>query len=244
MEAVKTTLSMFSRQQKIRLLPFIVSAVLFLILPYPTESFMGAVSKVLPILCLIAYVIMTRSQYPLKTKVISLETLIPEDGYSFFVLSGLVLSFFGDLLVIFPALALPGGIVFMMVYMLYFIGIEISGRHQGGSQKKTSWFFLLLFFDTYLCTQSLTESYIFKIFIFMYYVPLFVTGWKATAAYQENPKDTAIVFSFIAACLFIASDITVIVSELGFPIPCAEHLFMITYYGAQFGWAVSTSQFN
>ena len=244
MEDLKTALSLFSREQKVRLVPFIASVIVFLILPYPTESFIGAVCKILPVLSLVAYIITTRSQFPSKTKAINLETLLPGDAYSFFVLCGLILSVIGDLLIIIPGLIVPVGFLYMLIHLLYFIGIEISGRHQGGSRKNTSWFFFLLFVDVYLCTQSLTDSYVYKVFVLIYYVPLFITAWKATAAFQENPDDTAVMLSFIGACLFIVSDCTVVISEMGAPIPCSEHLVMLTYYGAQFGWAVSTSEFN
>lgn len=237
-------LSVFSRQQKIRLLPFVVTVTLFLIQPYPTESFLGGILKIIPDICLIAYIIMTRSRFPTKTKTANLETLMPEDVYSVFILMGLVLSIFGDLMVIVPALAIPGGFIFMIVHLCYFLGIELSGRHQGGIKKRTSWFFVLLFLDTFLCTQALMESYIGKILIFSYYIFLFGVAWKATAAMEENPGDKAILFGCIGACLFIFSDFIVFTSLLGAPIPCAEFIFMLTYYGAQCGWAVSTSDFH
>lgn len=218
--------------------------VFFLIQPYPTESFLGAIFKVIPDLCLIAYIIVTRSRFPQKTKTVSLENLIPEDVYSFFILIGLVLSVFGDLMVIVPALMVPGGLLFIMVHLCYYMGIELSGRHQGGSEKKTSWFFLLLFVDTYLCTQSLTGSYWVKIIIFIYYIFLFMAAWKSASALEENPGDKAVLFGCIGACLFILSDFLVFIFLMEFPIPVPEPIFMLAYYGAQFGWAVSTSNFS
>lgn len=238
------TLSVFSRQQKIYLLPFVVTTVLFVLLPYPTESFVGAIFKILPDICLIAYIIMTRSRFPSKTKTANLETILPEDVYSVFVLFGLVLSIFGDLFVIVPALAIPGGFIFIIVQLCYFLGIELSGRHQGGCDKKTSSFFLLLFVNTFLCTASLMDSYCGKFLIMVYYMFLFMAAWKATVAVQENPKDQAVLFGCIGACLLIFSDFIVFTSLLGVPYPFPEFIFMLTYYGAQFGWAVSTSDFK
>lgn len=244
MEAVKLVLSVFSRQQKLRLLPFVVSAVFFLIQPYPTESFIGVILKIIPDFCLIAYVMMTRSRFPLKTKSVTMETLMPEDVYSFFILIGLVLSVVGDILVVVPALLVPGGIVFILVHTCYYIGIELSGRHQGGCDKKTSWFFFLLFINTFLCVQSLADSYMAKILIFVYFIFLFGVGWKSAAAVEENPGDKAVMFGCIGACLFILTDAIIFSSLYGFPIPAPEFIFMVAYYGAQFGWAVSTSNFT
>lgn len=237
-------LSLFSRQQKLQLLPFLISATFFLIQPYPAESFVGGILKLLPDLCLIAYVIMTRSRFPRKTKTVNLETLMPEDVYSVFILTGLVLSFFGDLMFLIPWLIPVGGIFVILALLSYYIGIELSGRHQGGSGKKTYWFFVLLFIDTYLCTQSLTESYIAKILIFVYYIFPFVVCWKSTAALEENHSDKAVMFGCIGSWLFIFSDFIVFTSLLGFPIPAPELIFTLTYYGAQFGWAVSTSNIS
>ena len=238
------TLSVFSRQQKIYLLPFVVTTILFLLLPYPTESFIGAIFKILPDICLIAYIIMTRSRFPSKTKTANIETVLPEDVYSVFILFGLFLSIFADLFLVVPALAIPGGSIFIIVHICYFLGIELSGRHQGGCDKKTSSFFLLLFINTFLCTASLTDSYMAKFPILVYYIFLFTVAWKATVAVQENPKDQAVLFGCIGACLFIFSDVIVFTALFEIPIPFQEFVFMLTYYGAQFGWAVSTSDFK
>ena len=151
------TLSVFSRQQKIYLLPFVVTTILFLLLPYPTESFVGAIFKILPDICLIAYIIMTRSRFPSKTKTANLETVLPEDVYSVFILFGLVLSIFADLFLVVPALAVPGGSIFIIVHICYFLGIELSGRHQGGCDKKTSSFFSAIVHQ-YLPVHGITNG--------------------------------------------------------------------------------------
>ena len=238
------TLSVFSRQQKIYLLPFVVTTILVLLLPYPTASFVGGIFNMLPDICLVAYIIMTRSRFPSKTKTANLETILPEDVYSVFILFGLVLSIFANLFLLVPVLAVPGGFIYIIVQLCHFLGIELSGRHQGGFDKKTFSFFLLLFINTFLCVASLTDSYIAKFMILVYYIFPFTAAWKATVAVQENPKDQAVLFGCIGACLFIFSDVVVFASLFEVPIPFLEFIFMLTYYGAQFGWAVSTSDFK
>lgn len=243
MEAIQMALSVFSPKQKIRLLPFVVTAIFFLIQPYPTESFLGAIFKILPIMSLIAYVILTRSKFPTKTKTINADSLIPEDTYSFCVLAGLSISLIGDLLVIIPYLMYIGGALFMFVHLCYFVAIETSGRHRSG--KSTSgWLYGLLFLNMLFCVQGNVDSYCAKIFLFLYFIPLFLVAWKAAAALEENPSDRGVLFGCIASAVFIVSDFIVILDHSGVPIPCAEFLVMVTYYGAQFSWAVSTSNFN
>jgi len=240
MEAVKMTLSIFSRQQKIRLLPFVISTIFFLLQPYEQSSVIGAFFKIIPIISLIGYVIVTRSQFPRKTKTINAETLIPEDIYSFCVMFGLCVSLIGDLLVACPYLIVPGGFLFMIVHLVYFTAIEVSGRHKGCSSS-FAWLFVLLFLNTWLCTQANIDSYFLKILVLLYYVPLFLAGWKACAAAEDSPDDKAIMMACVGASCFMLSDFLVIMDHTGFPIPFAEFLYMLTYFGAQFGWAVSTS---
>ena len=243
MEAIKLGLSVFDQHQKLRLLPFVVTATFYLVQPYPTQSFLGVVFKILPILSLIGYVVMTKSQFPTKTKKASLETILPDDEYSLFVVLGLLGSVIGDILVTIPYLVLVGGLVFLMVHLAYYIGIEVSGRHRACGSSYAS-LFVLLFLNMFVALQSGLDSFILKLFIFIYLVPLFLTGWKAAAAMEYNPGDKAVMMACIGASVFIFSDFLVILDFNGFPIPFAEHLYMLTYYTAQFGWAVSTSNYS
>ncbi|XP_053397161.1 lysoplasmalogenase-like [Mercenaria mercenaria] len=244
MEAIKMGLSIFSRQQKIRLLPFVVSSVFFLIQPYqPGSTFLGTIFKVLPIISLIGYVIFTRSQFPTRTKTLNLGTVIPEDRYSYCVLLGLALAVIGDIFVALPYTMFLGGLVFMVVYTCYIAAIEVDGRHRGGRSSST-WLFGLMYINTFLSVQASSESYFFKAFLLLYFIPLFLAGWKAASALEENPGDKAILLGCIGASLFIISDCLVILEHNDYPVPFAEFIYMLTYYGAQFGWAASTSNYN
>lgn len=237
-------LSVFSRQQKIRLLPFVVTSVFFLVQPYqPGSTFLGTIFKILPIISLIGYVITTRAQFPTKTKTPSLETIIPEDAYSACILLGLTIAVIGDIFVSLPYTIFIGGILFMVVFACYIVAIEIDGRHRGGYSSST-WLFTLLYINTYLSVQASTESYFVKGFLLLYFVPLFVAGWKAASAVEENPGDKAVLMSCIGASLFIFSDCLVILEHNEYPVPFADFFYMLTYYGAQFGWAVSSSNFS
>lgn len=237
-------LSVFSRRQKIRLLPFVVTSVFFLVQPYqPGTTFLGTIFKILPILSLIGYVITTRSKFPTRTKTVSLETVIPEDEYSACVLLGLCFAAVGDIFVALPYTMFIGGLLFMVVYTCYIVAIEVDGRHKGGYSSST-WLFALLYVNTYLSVQASTESYFLKGFLLLYFVPLFVAGWKAASAVEENPGDTAVLMGCIGASLFIFSDCLVILEHNDYPIPFADFFYMLTYYGAQFGWAASTSNYS
>lgn len=237
-------LSVFSRKQKIYLLPFVVSAVFFVLQPYqPGSTFLGTIFKILPILSLIGYVIATRAKFPAKTKALNLETVIPEDPYSFCILLGLALSVVGDIFVALPYTMFVGGFLFMFVFACYIIAIEIDGRHKCGNSSST-WLFGLMYINIYLSVQGSSESYIFKGFLLLYFIPLFVAGWKAASALEENPGDKAILMSCIGSSLFIVSDCLVILEHNDYPVPFAEFIYMLTYYGAQFGWATSTSNYN
>lgn len=244
MEAVSLVLSVFSREQKIQLLPFVVTSVFFLVQPYdPESSFLGVIFKILPILSLIGYVVYTRSQFPRKNKTPNVETLLPEDPYSFCILAGLCVALVGDIFVAIPYLMFLGGFLFMIVYTIYIIGIEIGGRHKGCTGS-FNWFFGLLYVNTWLCIQAGFESYIMKIFMFIYLIPLFLAAWKATAAVEENRSDKSALMACIGACLFIFSDWLVILEYNEYPIPFVQFMYMLTYYGAQAGWALSTSNFH
>lgn len=244
MEAVSIVLSAFSREQKVQLLPFVVSSIFFLLQPYsPDSSFFGVVFKILPILSLICYVIYTKSQFPRKTRTASLETLLPEDPYSFCILMGLCIAMVGDIFVAIPYFMFVGGFLFMLVYTLYVVALEIGGRHKGCTSG-FNWLFGLLFVNTWLCIQSGFESVFMKIFMFTYLIPLFLAAWKATSAVEENRGDKAVLMGCVGACLFIFSDWLVILEYNEYPIPFVQFFYMLTYYGAQAGWALSTSNFH
>lgn len=244
MEALKMALSVFSRNQKMYLLPFVVSSVFFVIQPYqPGSTFLGTIFKLLPIISLIGYVIATRSQFPIKTKTVNLETVAPEDPYSFFILCGLCLSFVADIVVVLPYTMFVGGTLYMVIYTCYIFAIEVGARHKGG-RSSCSWLFGLMYINIYLSVQGSSDSYFFKGFLLLYFIPLFVAAWKAASALEENPGDKAILMSCIGASLFILADCLVILEHNDYPVPFAEFIYMLTYYGAQFGWAVSTSNYN
>lgn len=244
MEAVHVILSAFSREQKIQLLPFVVTSVFFLLQPYnPSESFFGVVFKILPILSLIGYVVYTKAQFPKKTRTANAQTLLPEDPYSFCILAGLCIALIGDIFVAIPYMMFIGGFLFMVVYTVYIVGVDIGGRHKGCTSS-FNWFFGLLYVNTWLCIQSGFDSYIMKLFMLIYLIPLFLAAWKATAAVEENKGDKAVMFGCIGACLFIVSDWLVILEYNEYPIPFVQFFYMLTYYGAQAGWALSTSNFH
>ena len=244
MEAVHLVMSLFTREQKVQLLPFVVTSIFFLVQPYsPDDSFLGVVFKILPILSLIGYVIFTKSQFPRKTRTANIETLLPEDTYSFCVLIGLCIALVGDILVAIPYVMFIGGFLFMIVDSLYFVGVEIGGRHKGCGSS-FNWLFGLLFVNTWLCIQSGFDSVILKFLMFVYLVPLFLAAWKATAALEENRGDKAVLMGCVGACLFIFSDWLVILEYNEYPIPFVQFFYMLSYYGAQAGWALSTSNFH
>lgn len=243
MEAVKMALSIFSRKQKIALLPFFVTSVFFVVQPYePGSTFLGTVFKLFPILSLIGYIISTKSKFPNSTRSVTLETIMPEDPYSVFVMLGLAVSVIGDIFTSMSYTLFIGGFLFAAVHLFYIMAINVGGRQKDSSSSCT-WLFMLLFINTFLSIQAGTESYFTIIFLFFYFIPLFLAGWKAASALEENPGDKAVLLGCIGACLFIFSDCLVIMEHNEYPIPFVSFFYMLTYYGAQFGWAVSTSNY-
>lgn len=226
--------------QKILLICFVVSAVVYLLNPPSNQPiywqtdyyrYMDRVFwKILPMLCLIAYVILTQTQRSWNK-------------YSLYTLIGLCLSTIGDTCLVVPKLLIPGGAVFKMAHVSYYVAIVKGGLQQGGS-KVTMCIFVILFIAVYIFSQSLTDSYIRKFGLLLYYVPLFAVGWKAATVFEVNLLDKATILSLVGACLFINSDVVLIINGLGFYIEHSRHIVMATYYGAQAARAISTSYYS
>lgn len=213
--------------QKLLLLCFFVCAYVYLLRPYPEQSTYGVMRKTFPMVCLIAYVSMTQKK-------------LWADKYIVFTLIGLSLSIIGDIYLVYSNLLIRGGVVFKMAHIAYFIAIVYSGQQQGSSKVITC-IFVTLFLAAYLFSQSLTDKVHFKIGLLFYYIPLFAVGWKAGCVWTGNWLDKTAILSFMAACLFINSDIVLIVTGLEFWIPHSKHIVMSTYYAAQALRAISTT---
>lgn len=229
-----------SRDQKMKLLPFCVTLVIYFILyvpltGYPVETFSSVFFKVLPIWSLALYISFTSNNLPLGIP--RKEDLIPEDKRARHFFFALLVSSVGDAcLVARTTLFLPGVLFFAIAQVLYLNGLDMDFK---GS--KTRFLFVLLGMCTYLCVQPGIESYLMKIIVGLYLCLLFTVGWRATARYEAERSKAALAGS-VGALIFMLSDFLIAVEKWNFSIPCPGFLVMSTYYAAQFGHALSTTK--
>ena len=229
-----------SRDQKMKLLPFCATLVIYFILyvplsGYPAETLGSVFFKVLPIWSLALYVCFTSNNLPLKIPTVA--ELIPEDRRARHFVFGLLVSSIGDACLVFRhTLFLAGVFFFAIAQILYTIGLDEDYK---GS--KFGQLFVLLGMNTYLCVQGGIDSYLMKFMVGIYLILVFTLGYRATARYETERTKAALLGS-IGGLVFIFSDFMIAVDKWIFSVPCAGFIVMSTYYTAQFGLAMSTTK--
>ena len=230
-----------SRDQKTKLLPFCVTLAVYFLLyvpvtGYPVETLGSVFFKLLPIFSLALYISYTSNDLPLRIPK-NFEELIPEDNRARHFFFALLVSSLGDAcLVARKTLFMPGVFFFAIAQILYLNGLDMNFK-----DNKSKFFFLLLGMNTYLCVQTGIESYIMKLIVGIYLVLIFSVGWRATARYEAERSKAALVGA-IGATIFMLSDFLIAVDKWNVQLPCVGFLVMSTYYGAQFGLALSTTK--
>lgn len=126
MDIQQIFMSTFSKDQKIRLVPFFSTWLLYYILympiwGYPSESLDAVFFKVLPIASLAYYIIASAKTTPgLPTK----DDLLPEDDRARNFLLALAFSSLGDACLVWrETLFIPGLFMFAIGHVFYFIGL-------------------------------------------------------------------------------------------------------------------------
>lgn len=230
-----------SRDQKTKLLPFCVTLAVYFLLyvpltGYPVETLGSVFFKVLPIFSLALYISYTSNNLPLRLPK-TFNELIPEDERARHFFFALLVSSLGDAcLVARKTLFMPGVFFFAVAQILY-----LNGLHMNFKDSKSRVFFVLLGLNTYLCVQTGIDSYVMKLVVGVYLVLIFSVGWRATARFEAEGSNAALVGA-IGAVTFMLSDFLIAVDKWNMQLPCVGFLVMSTYYGAQFGLALSTTK--
>ncbi|KAL3874459.1 hypothetical protein ACJMK2_037470 [Sinanodonta woodiana] len=240
---MQTFLVKLSTNEKIRLAPFIFFTLFYFLnyeiyKQYPPENLFAAIFKMLPVLSLALYVAITNSKFPdhLTGSIKSVKDLIPEEHSPCFVMVGLMVSSLGDACLIWrQSLFVFGVVIFAIAQCLYIVAF--SGYPGTRSTKEL---FILAGLNIYMFVQSGMTSYGMKALVMFYMCVLFTMGWKATARFEVKQTTGALIGS-IGAISFMCSDFLIAVDKWVFPVPLCEFLVMVSYYGAQFGIALSAT---
>ncbi|XP_039490064.1 lysoplasmalogenase-like protein TMEM86A isoform X2 [Drosophila santomea] len=237
-------LGQFAKSQGLKLVPFLVTLVLYfsLVRQDPQGELWTTVLKCLPIFALVFYVVA--------------KGISPKKEYrrSVWILLGLVFSSGGDALLninLFPF----GMISFGVAHLFY---ISAFGW------KPVKWIIgLVLYVAVSLCKFCLLAiihlaylEYLKPLVVYYVHtklddiliigVPIYcflITTmlWRSLARAVDSRNFLA-VFCAIGAILFVISDALIAVTMfVGVPLPCARLQIMITYYAAQFAIALSTA---
>lgn len=228
-----------TKDQKIRLVPFFATCLVYYVLymplwGYPPETLGSAFFKLLPIVSLCFYVISAAMDFKgMPTK----DDLIPEDNLSRHFLFALIFSGIGDVCLVWRTLLfIPGLLFFAVAQFLYFQGFEgTSGK------SKTLSFFILLGLDVFLFIQSGISSYILTGLVGMYVSLIFAVAWRATARYEAEESKAAMI-GCVGALLFVFSDFVIAFDKWCFTVPFAGSIVMSSYFGAQVCLALSTTK--
>ena len=232
----------FSKEQKIRLVPFFSTWLLYYILYMPiwgnpSETLGAVFFKILPIASLAFYIISSAKKTPgFPTK----DDLIPDDSRARYFLFALAASALGDACLVWrETLFIPGLLAFAIGHVFYFIGLEDDANTSKTSRTRN--IFILAALDVFLFIQPGINSYVLTVLVAMYIALIFSVGWRATARYEAEGTRAAFC-GCLGAVLFIASDFLIATDKWNFTVPFGPSMIMSTYYGAQLGLAVSTTR--
>ncbi|XP_053397172.1 lysoplasmalogenase-like protein TMEM86A [Mercenaria mercenaria] len=228
-----------SREQKMHLVPFFATWLIYFVLympfwGYPPETLGSVFFKVLPIISLCYYVISTSNGFKGFPKK---DELIPDDDRARHFLFALLFSAVGDACLVWRELLfVPGLLSFAIAQTLYCKGLN------GASEKsRTKDLFFLLGLDIFLIIQSGISSYVLSALVGMYIALIFAVAWRATARYELEGSKAAFA-GCAGALIFIFSDFIIAVDKWCFHVPFAPSMIMSSYYIAQLFLSLSTSK--
>ncbi|KAJ8313814.1 hypothetical protein KUTeg_008375 [Tegillarca granosa] len=153
----------------------------------------------------------------------------PKDDYNKFIMTGLIISGFGDAFMISrDTLLVPGILSFSFAHAFYLHAMDDVPY----CNRLTS-LFILGFLDTFLLLYKDIGS-VFVMFIFLLYLTLiFITGWKAATVYETKPDSESFACAVGMLC-FMFSDFILAIDLWKFHIPLSE-LICTTVYSVKYG---------
>lgn len=228
-----------SREQKMHLVPFFATWLIYYVLympfwGYPPETLGSAFFKILPVISLCFYVISASNDFKGLPKT---RDWIPRDDRAKHFLFALLFSCIGDAFLVWRELLfVPGLLFFAFAQGLYFMGLEGSSN-----KSRTRELFILAGLDIFLFIQSGISSYILSLLVGMYITLIFAVGWRATARYESEGSKAGFA-GCVGALLFIFSDFIIAIDKWCFTVPFAPSVIMTSYYLAQLLLSLSTTQ--
>lgn len=226
-----------SRDQKLHLVPFFATWLIYFVLympvwGYPAETLGSVFFKILPVLSLCFFVISAANNFKGLPKK---DNIIPEDHRARHFLFALIFSALGDACLVWrEVLFVPGLLLFAVAQILYFKGLDGSA-----TKSRTKELFILLGLDIYLIIQSGIDSYVLSALVGMYCALIFAVAWRATARYESEGSKAALT-GCAGALVFTISDFLIAVDKWGFSVPFAPSMIMSSYYIAQLLLSLST----
>ncbi len=169
--------------------------------------------------------------------IIIIATYFPaiEHGYKTLIITGLLVSLLGDMLLIFSKQHFKKGLIaFLIGHICYTIAFTFSG-----GVHFTSWIFLPIALVGILYLRNiLPYSGKMKIPIIIYIIIIAIMGWTAMERLNYIPTSGTILAA-IGAILFMISDAVLALNKFKKPFFSAELIILTTYFTAQWLLAVS-----
>uniref|UniRef100_A0A8C4QL25 lysoplasmalogenase n=1 Tax=Eptatretus burgeri TaxID=7764 RepID=A0A8C4QL25_EPTBU len=210
------------------LVPFFKTTCIYFVLWLPSGSWASAVVKVLPILCLSAFVAARGTAYR------------PSAKYSRRVLAGLVFSAAGDAFLVWQddGFFEHGLVMFAIAHVFY---IAAFGLTPPALRIAVIGLFFFLI-GMVVILPSIPSSEL-AIAVAIYSLLLVLMAWRAIVLAILEAGPTGIPWprlcAVMGAILFLLSDLSLAVNRFVVMLPHSRALIMISYYGAQLCIALS-----
>lgn len=219
-----------------RLAPFWILLVVYFILykPFyqvPPETITAAVLKAAPIWYLTTYVTLASKDPALRTDSTTRD-------FAVWTRTGLAVSGFGDMCLVWrDSLFIPGMLFFAVAHGFY---INALKRRLNNSERKYSELFLLLGICSYLFVASGIDTWLMAVLVLVYTSLLFWMGYLSIQRHIcEHTR--ASWYGAVGALCFLVSDLAIALNKWKLSLPCAELVIMVTYYAAQYGIALGST---
>ncbi len=155
---------------------------------------------------------------------------IPQDRYGRFILTGLIFSFIGDIMLLKPWYKFELGLVSFLIGHLFYVA-AFTGLIGG------NWEYIPLLpfigFGIWLYRQIEPKLGKVKIPVIIYMVVIIIMVWQGTGVYMDTRSQFGIIVG-AGAFIFCVSDSLLAYQRFKEPIHHGNSLVLITYYIAQF----------